>query len=505
MKLKIFSLLIFSFFFMSFSNFLSAQSADKDKQLTDFIERVRSELEMIPAISVAVSHLDDKKNTQPFAYTTGYTNIETKQKATNSTGFYIASSTKSFVGLLACILEYEGKMDLKKPIIDYKPFSNFKEKAKFEGITINDLLSHQVGVDNEYLSSRLAYTGEYTEEEILKITEQESEALETGKQFMYSNYGYYLFSMILKAELGENWQDLLQEKIFTPLEMKNSSAKVSDFDENELAKPHHSTFGKDVQKSDFFKIDETMHAAGGVITSAEDMANFLSFLLNDGNFKGKIIYPKAVLEKNQEKLVSATHDYIKIFEGNGYARGWRIGDFEGKKVIYHFGGYHGFASHVSFLPNEKIGVSVVINHSLGLDIGNLIAKYAYYLYLGDESAVKKLEKKSIKKLQKKFKRYNKSEVKYAEKLAKREWMLSLPKEQYIGSYKSKNIGTVNVSYQDGKLLFTTGNVKSIATAYELEECMRIELAPGNGIVIRFQIEDGKPVSFSFGEDVFEKI
>ncbi|WP_338812635.1 serine hydrolase [Bernardetia sp. Wsw4-3y2] len=490
---------------ISITHFNFAQKIEKNQKLTQFIEKIQTELEMIPAISVAVSHLDDKKNTKSFAYTTGYTNIETKQKATNSTGFYIASTTKSFVGLLASVLEYEGKIDLQKQIIEYKPFSNFKEKAKFEGITINDLLSHQIGVDNEYLSMRLAYTGEYTEEDILRIIEQESEALETGKQFMYSNYGYYLFSMILKAELGKTWQDLLQEKVFTPLGMKNTSAKVSDFDENKLAKPHHSTFGKDVQKSDFFKIDKTMHAAGGIITSAEDMANFLEFQINKGTLHGKTIYPSAVIEKNQEKLVSAAHEYITIFEGNGYARGWRIGDFEGKKVIYHFGGYHGFASHLSFLPNEKIGVSVSINHSLGLDIGNLIAKYAYYLHLGDEKAVKKLEKKGIKSLQKKFKRYNKSEVKYAEKLAKREWMLSLPKEQYVGSYKSKNIGTVNVSYEDGKLLFTTGNVKSIATAYELKECMRIELAPGSGIVIRFQIEDGKPVSFSFGEDVFEKI
>ena len=486
--------------FFTVSHFIVAQKTGKDQRLIQFIDKIQKELEVAPAISVAVV-----SPIQNFAYTTGYANLETKQKATTSTGFYIASTTKAFVGLLASILEYEGKINLQKPIIEYKPFSNFKEKAKFEGLTIDDLLSHQIGVDNEYLSSRLAYTGQYSEEELLRITDKESEKLENGKQFMYSNYGYYLFSMILKAELGKTWQDLLQEKIFAPLEMKNTSAKVSDFDKKSLAEPHHNTFGKNVQTSDFFKIDETMHAAGGIITSAEDMANFLSFLLGDGNFEGKTIYPKAVLEKNKEKLVSAVHEGNKIFEGTEYARGWHIGNFEGKKVVYHFGGYHGFASHLSFLENEKIGVSIQINHSLGLNVANMIAKYAYYLNLGDEKAAKKLEKQGLKSLQKRLKRYNKSEVKYAEKLAKREWMLSLSKEQYIGTYKSENIGTVKVSYQDNELLFTIGNVKTIATAYELEDCMRIQLSPGNGIVIRFQIENGKPVSFSFGEDIFEKI
>ena len=175
-----------------FSINLFAQT-DTSQMLNSFIQNTLETSEIVPSVSIAIVSDSEILYQETF----GFADWERQQPATNQSVYYIASCSKAFNGLLAHILAGEGSIDLNAPILDYKPFNDFKRKEVFQNITIMDLLSHQSGIDNPYLSFRLAYTGDYTNAEILKLIEEETQKNEAEKAFEYTNFGYYLFDYLL--------------------------------------------------------------------------------------------------------------------------------------------------------------------------------------------------------------------------------------------------------------------------------------------------------------------
>ncbi|MEQ8245392.1 serine hydrolase [Fulvivirga sp.] len=470
---------------------------DTTQMLNSFIQSTLEISEIVPSVSVAIVRDTDILYLETF----GYANWEQEQPATNQSVYYIASCTKAFNGLLAHILAKEGSIELNAPILNYKPFKDFKRKEVFQNITIMDLLTHQSGIDNPYLSFRLAYTGEYTDAEILKLIEEETQPNEAGKVFEYTNFGYYLLDYLLQAELGKDWRDLLDEKLFQPLGMNSSTAYASKVPADKLARPHGGIFKGEVKVSPLQKNDAVMHAAGGLMTSIEDAAKFLQFYLAGGNG----VYPKDLVENSYRQQVEAKHEYVRVFDGKGYASGWRIGEFEKEKIVYHFGDYAGYFAHYSFLPERNIGMAVFSNTDMGMTAANLISKYAYNLYLGNKREVKSAEKILYKKVPKALAQERKAQLAHEQKMAERSWNLSLPKKQYAGTYKSDNYGMVEISYEDEQLIVTAGNLKTVATAFPSENTMRVELVPGSGTIIGFDLKDGAVVSLFHQRETFIKV
>lgn len=482
------------------SAFLSSNvfsQVDTTQMLNSFIQNTLETSEIVPSISIAI--VSDKNVL--YQETFGYVNWEKQQAATNQSVYYIASCTKAFNGLLAHILAEEKSINLNTPIIDYKPFKDFKRKEVFQHITIMDLLSHQSGIDNSYLSFRLAYTGDYTNAEILKLIEVETQTNEAGKAFEYTNFGYYLFDYLLQAELGKSWKDLLDEKLFQPLGMENSTAYTSKVPTEKLARPHSGVFQGKVSVSTLQKSDALMHAAGGLMTNIEDAGKFLQFYLG----KGKGIYPKDLVENSYQQQVDAKHEYVRVFDGKGYASGWRIGEFNKKKIVYHFGGYTGYFAHYSFIPEKNIGMAIFSNTDMGMTAANLISKYAYNLYLGNKREVKSAEKILKKKIPKALDRERKAQLEHDQKMAERTWNLDLSKEQYTGVFKSEKYGTVEIRYEDSQFIVTAGNLRTIATPFPTENSMRVELVPGSGTIIGFKLQDGEVFSLFHQSESFKKV
>lgn len=474
------------------TNLFAQQS--KEQQLSKFIEEALKVFPVVPSISVSVAN--DKETL--FAEGFGHYDIENNLKSNSNTNYYIASTTKSFVGLLALILADEGKIDLNEQITNYKPFKNFSNKNVFNGITVKDLVTHQTGLDNNYLSFLLAYSGDYDSKTILKLINEESIPNKNGKAFKYTNYGYYLFAILLHEEFGLNWKKELEKKIFKPLNMQNTTAYISKA--NEVAFPYNSVFKKQLKKLHLQKTDKTMHAAGGIISNANDISKFLSFCIDNG----KNIVPENLIKRSYATQASSEHKGIKVFEGKGYGIGWRLGEFSDKEVVYHFGGYTGYYSHLSFLPKQKLGVAVFVNHEFGLPIGNLIANYAYDLYLGNTNKLKKHEKTLKKKFPKLLKAAQKSQLAHEKKQASRSWQLTLQKQDYVGSYTNEKFGTAKVTFQNGKNYIETGSLKAECTPFPQENTMRVELIPNSGTVIRFIIENGKVTAISYAGEKFLK-
>jgi len=488
---------ILAYIILSSASLRLFAQVDTIKLLNSFIQSTLEISEIMPSISIAIVNNKEVLYQETF----GYSDWEKQQTATNQSVYYIASCTKAFNGLLAHILAEEGSFNLNAPILDYKPFKDFRRKAIFQNITIMDLLSHQSGIDNPYLSFRLAYTGDYTQTEILKLIEEETQVNEAGKAFEYTNFGYYLLDNLLQAELGKSWKDLLEKKLFQPLGMEYSTAYTSKIPAEEFALPHSGVFKGKVCVSPLQKSDTLMHAAGGLMTNIKDAAKFLQFYLGKGNG----IYPEDLVVNSYQQQVEAKHEYVRVFNGKGYASGWRIGEFEKEKIVYHFGGYTGYFAHYSFIPEKNIGMAVFCNTDMGMTAANLISKYAYNLYLGNKKEVKKAERILRKKVPKALAQERKAQLAHQQKMAQRTWNLSLPKAQYEGTFRSEKYGTVKIRYHEEQFQVMAGNLRSIATPFPTENTMRVELVPGSGTIVGFDLKEGEVVSLFNQRETFVKV
>ena len=139
-------------------------------------------------------------------------------------------------------------------------------------------------------------------------------------------------------------------------------------------------------RSQLEKTDENMQSAGGIFMSISDLGRWLNLNMNGGKLGGKQVLPADLLRNAHTGYTKSTRNEPP-FSGDGeYGLGWQIGKYRNEKVIYHHGGYPGYRSHVSFMPDKKVAVGVLVNNdALGGRLADMLAAYAYDWWLRTEN------------------------------------------------------------------------------------------------------------------------
>lgn len=479
----------------------SNQLSDKEKAeaLSKALNQVWEKAGVIPAIGVVVVG----KNGVLYDQTIGYSDYIGQIPVNERTNFYQASVTKSFTGLLVHILAKDLQLDLSKQIIHYKPFKDFEDKRKFEGLSILDLITHQSGLDNDYLSFRLSYSGNYTRGEILRLIEQETFKLPQGRCFNYSNLGYYFVSEIIYAEFGKKWDDLLAEKIFEPLKMDKTTT-IADFDPSRTAMPHIGFNTKQLRISDVINANKTMHAAGGILSNTGDIARFLSLFINKGKVDGIQLFDSATVMSSYMKEVHIPTTEKNII-GNGYGSGWIWSKIRKKELVYHSGSYQGYVSDISFMPDENIGVAIMINQGLNINLVHELRKYAYTLYLKGEEKANEILQPILKKVPVYLEQSAKEFENVINKQNTKVILLSLPNSSYMGTYRNENYGTIEIVQTQEDLYLKCGNLGSQVYGHSKTDCIKVNLLSPLGENICFKQTDNTVIKLIYNDATFVKI
>lgn len=333
-----------------------SENSDKDKtdtvsgmaQIDEFIAQVIEDFKIGGAVGIGI--VKNGEVVLEKAY--GYRDRSMKLPATAETPFYIASMTKSFMGTLAALLDENGEIDLEDPLITNLGFT-LPDDIDIEGITMEDLFTHTAGIGNSVVSLKTAFTGDFSEDEIYKDLETLSYPVTQGYQ--YSNLGYIIGGLILKQKLGKDWKELLEDRLLKPLKMVGTSAKVSDFDLDEIAKPHSLTDGK-AKTGLFLKNDQTMHAAGGLLSTVADMNRWMNFHLNNE----PEVFSTEVFDYIHSDLVGF-YDKRGTLNSYGYGMGWNQADWNEYEISWHGGGYPGYRSMCLIAREENIGITILMN------------------------------------------------------------------------------------------------------------------------------------------------
>ena len=470
-----------------------------------FIRQTLERIPDIPAVAVVVV----KDNKPIFVRGYGLADREAGTKADENTLFYIASSTKAYTALAAAMLDKEGKIKFADPATKYASGIQFKNTIP-ERITIRDLLTHTSGLRNEALVHRTAFTGQIDPNEIARVFAEGTSINDaTLGTYRYTNLGYNVYGILLEHHLKMKWQDVLQKRIFDPLGMKHTTAYISKAPAKKWAVAAPYYFDDQVGKtarSVLEKKDNNMQAAGGIFASISDIGRWLNMNMNSGKLDGKQVMPADLIQAALTGYTQTKRDEPP-FTGDGeYGLGWQIGKYRNEKVIYHHGGYTGYSSHFSFLPDKKIAVAVVTNNEpVGARAGHMLATYAYDWLLGVEN----VESEYAKQLQGLADGYEKRKQQVhasALERAKRTWQLSKPFSDYAGKYTNELYGTFEIIPRENGLAVRMGNLSTVATPFTEKDTIRVTMQPGgNGEVIGFKEVDGKFASLIYNGVTFTRV
>ena len=427
---------------------------------------------------------------------------EAGRRADTDTLWYMGSSTKSFTALVAAMLDKEGKIKLNDPVTKYTTGIQFKNPIP-DKITVRDLLTHTSGLQNPPLTHRTAFTGQIDKKEIDRVFAEGTVVNDAfvGK-YRYTNNGYNVYGLLLENNLKLKWQDEIQKRIFDPAGMSHSTTYFSRAQSKKwsVAAPYvWDEQAGAIVRSNLPKLDNNMQAAGGHYMSISDLGRWLNLNMNGGRLNGKQVIPPDLLDLVHTGYTQSTRNEPP-FSGDGeYGLGWQIGKYRTDKVIYHHGGYAGYRSHVSYMPDKRIAVGVLVNNDLaGGRVADMLAAYAYDLWNGTPN----LEADYAKQLQDfadLYARRKQQTMAEAANRGKRTSQLTEPLTAYVGKYANDLFGTMEVTVEGQTLGIRMGNMYSVSTPFTQPNTIRVVLEPGgNGEVVGF-VKDaaGKVVSINY--------
>ena len=436
----------------------------------------------------------------------GSRDIQRQAPVTRDTVFYIASATKPFLALNVLLKEQRGQLDTSTLLRQMFPDIRFRD-FDAEAVTVRNLLIHTSGIDNPPLVWATAFSGVHDAQSRHRLVTRSGPNDEAPRgTFDYTNVGYNIVSVWLDEHFAMPWQDQLDHAIFQPLDMQHTSARISEAEVKgwPLARPYSFASAEPNEPLYLTKADNTMQAAGGLVSTAPDLAKFLLAQLSSSATDDAAALPTAVIERSHVPQATLQDSFLD-FQRTGYAWGWYTGEYKGRTMLHHFGGFAGFHAHLSFMPEQGIGLVILNNDDfLGAQITNLIADYVYGVLLQQPDTEPRVAKRFVE-LQAKAREFRDSVQEHREEIHARPWNLSQPREAYAGTYSNELLGDMTVALDGGRQMnIRWGRLQTTATGYEQEDHVRVEFAPNSGKALSFRVDDGRVAALSFDGMEFVK-
>jgi hypothetical protein len=242
-----------------------------------------------------------------------------------------------------------------------------------------------------------------------------------------------------------------------------------------------------------------------MFTSLSDLSRWLRVNMNNGRLGGKQVIPSEVMQSVHTGYADTVRD-SPPFTGSGkYGLGWQIGKYRNENVVYHHGGFPGWSSHISYMPDKKIGVAVMINESTaGGRVGHLLATYAYDRWLGRETP--ESYAKQLQDIVEQYGRMKQAQIASVQSRSTRTSQLTRPLGDYTGRYSNDMLGNIDIIVEQNTLGVRMGYLHVVSTPFTEKETIRVEMNPGQGEVIKFSTNsDDKIDSLTYAGMRFAKV
>ncbi|HET7268726.1 MAG TPA: serine hydrolase [Oleiagrimonas sp.] len=440
--------------------------SDRLEHLDAYVNRVLKTFD-VPGIAVAI--VKDGKVVLEKGY--GVRNVESGKPVDAHTIFAIASNTKAFTAASLSMLADAGKLKMGGRVIKYLPWFRMSDPYVTHAMRVRDLLAHHSGLSLG--AGDLLYwpTTDYTSKEVIEHLAHVPLEYGFRSQYFYDNILFGVAALVIENVSGESYRDFLKSRIFKPLGMHDTRFNYT------FIKPDDHNVAMGYAKYNYTNLKPVAKlswannsGAGGIYSSVHDMAKWVITQL-DGGVYGKNAdgSPKRLFSAARHKEMWSVQTAIHLTPSKipelaaiapdyaGYGEGWHLSQYRRHKMVYHTGGWPGYVSRVTMIPDMDLGVVVLTNAQSGAAFNSIT-----YRILDAYMNVPKTDWIAV---------YQKSDAK-REARAKKSWQKhlaarekgvgpSLALADYAGTYHDPWYGNVIIKDNNGKLVMQFSHTKQL--------------------------------------------
>ncbi|MGI8549595.1 MAG: serine hydrolase domain-containing protein [Dehalococcoidia bacterium] len=283
----------------------------------------------------------------------GLANVEEGTPATAQTLYGVGSITKLFTDTMLMQLRDAGKLQLDEPVQRYLPA--FQVPSPYHNAplpTFRQIASHTGGLPRE-APGNYWRTRQFPTLDQLLVSLQNTEMIGVpGAVYNYSNLGVAVMGNALAAVAGEPYRQYVGDNILQPLGMENSGFELTDEVKARLANGY--AFPSSSIGANRFPDAGAFTPAGGLYSSVEDMARFISLQFRDEPAGGDQVLSGSSLREMRQAASKGSNV-------GPFAIGWQLSSNSGYSTIGHPGVVFGFTTQIVLLPELKLGVAVFTN------------------------------------------------------------------------------------------------------------------------------------------------
>jgi len=308
------------------------------------------------------------------------------------TQFAIASTSKAFLAACLALLVDEGKLGWDDLVIAHLPAFRMYDPAVTAMMTVRDLLVHHSGLPLGAGDLMVFPESHHSSDDILRGLRFLKPSCGFRTRYTYDNILYIVAGIVLERVSGLGWDQFVQERIFNPLGMREAVSNPT------LARGanragRHGRLGPPSRGMGHLEIVDA-HAsaitgpAGGIVVSIAEIVPWLRVQLGRGSaLDGTRLWstyqademwtPRTIVASGPGPSSEAPERSVM----QGYALGWGVNDYRGRRMISHGGLVAGQASRAALLPEQNIGLFLCVNTEDSTAVSGL--RYAILDYLLD--------------------------------------------------------------------------------------------------------------------------
>ncbi|MCL2727240.1 MAG: serine hydrolase [Bacteroidales bacterium] len=445
---------IFSFFLLTlFSLPLAAQTVSQDeilKNIEAYTHQIIQEWQ-IPGMALSIVKDDQMIYAKGF----GEKELGKGNPVDEHTAFQIGSVSKSFTALLMAMLVDEEVVSWDDPVKKHLPDFEMYDPWVSENLLIKDIMIHRTGIPGQS-GTYIPCLG-YDQDDVYNMFKLIKPSTSLRTNYDYNNITFIIASKIIEKYMGKSWEECVNERIFIPLGMNNSSSNEKGFTTvQNVTVPHDFGYkeGAIVNTPLYGAEEQALHwltvigPAGGVVSSVVDMTAWIRFHLSDGTYNGnRILSERNLRYLHRGQLITSQFDN-RI---TTYSHCWFIEQNNRYKVFFHTGTTWGYAALCVFVPELNLGMMFLANTDIPSSVRYAFMRRLVDLYMGAPD-----KDYSGEALAEWLNNSKSSQEREQTKEAETVKVDPAPYSAYTGTYQKEVLGQAVISLDEEKLYITIG-------------------------------------------------
>lgn len=274
---------------------------------------------------------------------------EESNAVSKNTLFRIASISKIVTGMTAYKLIQDGLIDADKNVSYYVPWLSEKNG----NMTMKKLLSHTAGLPAEYTPNGPRDENLLEQSLIDEFSKIDVCSLKEKNEYLYSNLGIRLASLVMEKVTGERFSELAKKTVIFPLGMNSTTYKLDEALKKPLCFPCDIEDGKLILVKEHWE-NAVRYSAGGLFSNVTDLCVLARFILNERTDKKEEILSESTFCEMKKK-------FAKDEQGDFYGQTIMLKKVDGLTLIGHLGSAPPYATALFVDELSGYGVTILMN------------------------------------------------------------------------------------------------------------------------------------------------